>query len=260
MTAFLLVSILGCGLTSPADPVGDPADAAADPAGDDGAEGAEGEDAALTVEPALIRWNTETRTLGVQAQLAGPGVSTREEPVYVGVTVITTSGKVVDLLVHTLFPGALSEDLWFTVELSEDPEQVLIGAWSEKIEPCDVDRPGCKEFGFVLDGSLAAFPPGLYDEGMRQRMLPARFAIGMQGSAEPLVKAATAYAEVVGRGIDVGPVPEGASQEPGVWVARPDDLGFAHAVATSVGPALDYGVVEGLPMPMVVVLPASVAQ
>lgn len=95
----------------------------------------------------------------------------RTSPIYVGVTAVTTEGQEVDLLVQELVPGTAQGSVVFTAELDETVAHVLVGLWDTKIAPCDVDRSGCKEFGFVLDGSLATYPPGVYETGHRQRLL-----------------------------------------------------------------------------------------
>ncbi|MFT6142728.1 MAG: hypothetical protein ACJAZO_003092 [Myxococcota bacterium] len=95
----------------------------------------------------------------------------RTAPIYVGVTAVTPSGTEIDLLVQEMIPGGEIGSVVFTAELDDLVDHVLIGLWDEKIAPCDVDRGGCKEFGFVLDGSLATYPPNVYETGHRQRLL-----------------------------------------------------------------------------------------
>ena len=63
----------------------------------------------IQVEPMSIRWDGESKALSVEAHLVGKGVAERKDPVHIGVTVITESDREVDLLVHTLFPAAMSE-------------------------------------------------------------------------------------------------------------------------------------------------------
>ena len=200
-----------------------------------------------------IRWNAVQRNLSVEAHLTGP-MAERTEPVHVGVTAITASGQEVDLLVQTLFQGSFEQSVLFSVELDEEPVQVLIGAWSEKIEPCSVERPGCEEFGFVLDKSLASFPAGLYTAGERQRLLPASYAVQFVGTSEAHREAVLKFAGVYGASVQLTPA-ESSSLSPGVWVGQADDLGFARAVAHTSAPPLAFGVREGLNEPMVVVLP-----
>jgi hypothetical protein len=210
----------------------------------------------LAVEPVSITWDAARSSIAVEAKLVGAALATRAEPIYVGVTVVTTEGKEVDLLVSTLFPGSLEQPLLFSTELPNTPRHVLIGAWNTKVEPCAVDRPGCKEFGFVLDDSLASFPARLYTEGMRQRFLPSTYAIGVVGDVSAVRQAAGRFASVFGASVELSPATSDRST--GVWVAEADDLGFAYAVAEALGGAgapIPYGRVEGQSPPMVVVLP-----
>lgn len=206
----------------------------------------------LHVRPDAIRWDEAAQTLVVEAHLVGRGVATRKEPVHVGVTVVTESGQEHDLLVHTLFPDTMGQSLLFSTELHEAPKHVLIGAWGQRVEPCDSDRPGCKAFGFVLDHSLASFPSRLYSEGMRQRFLPADLVISTAGQAETVAEVARTYAAPFGVTPTTVPLQvEGLA--PGVWTRREDDLGLAAAIAEVWD--LPYGQREDLEVPVAVVLP-----
>lgn len=196
----------------------------------------------ITVEPLGIRWNASKKTIQIEARLGGSGLAQREEVVHVGVTVITESDAEIDLLVHSLFPAALQESLLFSTELPEAPKHVLIGAWDEKIEPCEVDRPGCKAFGFVLDHSLGSFPRGLYTKGARQRLLPPTVEIATTQADPPHAERAQDYAAVFGTKVSTKVV--ATEREKGVWVQRADDLPWAEAVAagqpTHVDPGLEH--------------------
>jgi hypothetical protein len=130
-----------------------------------------------TVDAGLRRIRFDEGTLFVElspdfeeARVGGEPVP-RAEPVYVGVTAVTPDGAEIDLIVQTLFPGALEQPVVFTAELDREVDHVLVGLWDQKIEPCEVDRYGCQAFGFVLDGNLATWPPRVYDTGQRQRLL-----------------------------------------------------------------------------------------
>lgn len=204
---------------------------------------------AITIEPLGIRWNAERQTVQIEAKLAGPGLEQRTEVVHVGVTVVTEGDVEIDLLVHSLFPAALDESLLFSTSLPEPPKHVLIGAWSQKIEPCAVDRPGCREFGFVLDGSLGSFPKGLYTEGRRQRLLPADLTVATTRESAEHLERARAYASVFGSQVDSAVVE--TSRAPGVWVQRADDLPWAEAVA----PGIETHVDPQIEHPMLLVLP-----
>ena len=74
-------------------------------------------------------------------------------------TVIRETGEEVDLAVSTLFPEGLDVPITISADVGPRVQDIVIGAWSTKIEPCHVDRSGCRDFGFVLDDSLATWPP-----------------------------------------------------------------------------------------------------
>jgi hypothetical protein len=206
----------------------------------------------MHVQPLSIGWDDESSTLSVEASLVGIGVSERKEPVHVGVTAVTEAGDEVDLLVHTLFPAAMGESVLFTTSLDSPPKHVLVGAWNERVEPCDSERPGCKEFGFVLDGSIASFPAKLYTEGMRQRMIPDGLAIHVKGADPSAIETlANRYAKPFGATVTTEAYT--GDEKPGVWTQRSDDLGLAHHLADAYG--LEYGMVKGLDVPVAVVLP-----
>lgn len=206
---------------------------------------------AVSVQPVSIRFDAETKSIAIEARLLGKALATRKDPVFVGVTVITDDDQEVDLLVHTLFPGNLEESLLFSTEVAHTPKHVLIGAWNTKVEPCKVDRPGCKEFGFVLDNSLASFPMGLYTEGMRQRFVPDGIEIAVQGDTDGVVKAAGDFAAVFGAKVKVTKAE--LPQPKGVYARQKDDLGMAASIAKELG-GLHYGVVSDLKTPLAVVL------
>ncbi|MEO0601316.1 MAG: hypothetical protein AAF211_07760 [Myxococcota bacterium] len=205
-----------------------------------------------TVEPTNIRWSDDGGALSVEVALSGEARATRTEPAWVGVTVVTEAGTEHDLVVHTVFPtdDPEPETMLFSAELAETPKYVLIGAWGQKIEPCDVDRPGCRAFGFVLDESLASFPSRLYTEGTRQRLLPTSYRIGVRGDRDAVERAAAPFADIFGSTVEVKRA-RGSRPGVGVWVRSSDDLGFAHDVADALG--LTAGHDPGLRDPMVVV-------
>lgn len=191
---------------------------------------------AIHVEPVSIQFDAASKRLAVEAHLTGAGVAMREAPVHVGVTVVTESGTEVDLIVHTLFPGAMEESVLFSTALDETPQQVLIGAWNDRIEPCQSERPGCKEFGFVLDASIASFPAGLYTDGVRQRLIPEDFSITVYGDAGDIASTAQQYAKPFGAEpkvsvVTLGPDAADVIHPRGVSVRRADDRGIARAIA-----------------------------
>ncbi len=123
------------------------------------------------VQPTRIHHDTTEHLLTVAATIShtpaswGPVVGKRDREAYVGVTAFTTEGEALDLSIQTLFPGAFDADLIFSAPMEDDVtiERFIIGVWDEKITPCDDERPGCKEFGLVLDKPLASWPPRYYE-------------------------------------------------------------------------------------------------
>jgi hypothetical protein len=107
----------------------------------------------------------------------------RATPIYVGVTAISESGEELDLAVQTLFPDGLDEPVLMASEVGPGVKWLVVGAWNTKIEPCSVDRAGCRNYGFVLDGSLAVWPPGFYDGAGRQRVLAGNLEVARSGDA-----------------------------------------------------------------------------
>ena len=125
------------------------------------------------VVPVAIRYDEETQTVFVQAQVKYEGAPVgHSREAYMGVTLGAADGEEFDLAVQTVFSENLDQPLLFSAGVEKPIEDVLIGLWDRKIEPCDSDRPGCKEYGFLLDGSLATWPPELYTNFERQRILP----------------------------------------------------------------------------------------
>jgi hypothetical protein len=98
----------------------------------------------------------------------------REGDTWLGATVLTDKGEEIDLAVQTVFTDRLGQPFTFSSQVGPGVDVVIIGLWGKKIEPCDSSRSGCQMFGFVLDQSLAAWPPDTYVETppRRQRFLP----------------------------------------------------------------------------------------
>lgn len=147
-----------------------------------------------SIVPTGMAYDRSTGTLRVQAQTRyEPGATDGEQLVrareaWVGVTAITTAGEEIDLAVQTLFPGRFSEELLFLAEVGPDVQDVVFGVWNRKVEPCDVARSGCRNFGFVLDGSLATWPLKLYADGRRQRILPPRVQLQPRYGGGPVAE------------------------------------------------------------------------
>lgn len=158
------------------------------------------EPAVWRVVPDAVRLGTDPDTVSIQAHLdytparRGPVERQRQRPVFVGVTVITATGREVDLTVSTLFPGAFDTPILLSAEVdADDVQDVIIGAWGQKVQPCDSERSGCQEYGFLLDHSMAAWPPGTYVDGRRQRIVPESVTLQLQsaGAASLAVDEAT---------------------------------------------------------------------
>ncbi len=195
---------------------------------------------APSVDIHALRYDPEGGTLYIEAALVPGSLQGRDKPVYLGVTAVTPEGVEIDLMVNELFPRSLGEPVVFYAELDAPVRDVLIGAWDQKIEPCDVDRSGCKQFGFVLDGALASWPPGLYDQGVRQRIPPASYRVRIEGDgAKSAGKAAEkAITSVLAPfGSTVAIVPGAIEPNPGAVQVRygdDHDIMLARLVADAV--------------------------
>lgn len=121
--------------------------------------------------------------------------SPRTAPVYVGVTAVTKNAQEIDLAVQTRFEDDLEAPFFLTAEVGPDVEYVIMGLWDHKIEPCDSDRMGCKEFGFLLDGSLATWPPKVYVDGRKQRIPTESFIFRVNASESDFAKVEAAIKE-----------------------------------------------------------------
>lgn len=130
-----------------------------------------------TLEPTAIRHAGETvfvqASLRFQPMRYGFVIAERPREAYVGVTVVTSTGEEIDLAVTTIFAEQHDETFTLSTDVGPDVRDVIFGVWDRKIAPCDSERSGCKEFGFLLDGSLATWPPTVYLDGTRQRIPPA---------------------------------------------------------------------------------------
>lgn len=138
-------------------------------------------DDAWTLVPATIRH--EGNTAFVQARLGytaggyGPVDAPRQDEAFVGCTLVTSTGEEIDLAVTTVFPTDLERPFTLSSEVGPDVRDVIFGVWDRKVEPCDSERMGCKVYGFLLDGSLATWPPTVYEDGTRQRIPPAEVSL-----------------------------------------------------------------------------------
>lgn len=199
----------------------------------------------VAVEPRSIRYDAVEKMVFIEAQLTGEGLATRKTPIYVGVTVVIPEGREIDLMVQTLFPGSFDAPVLFTAGVTEVVQDVLIGAWSQRVEPCQVDRYGCREFGFVLDGSLGSWPEGLYSGAPRVRVLPPTYKVDVVGPAAEAAKTAMEAAiapslKLFGSTLQVEVnADDGATaREVVVRYAHPHDETLAKRIAAAVGQAV----------------------
>ena len=115
----------------------------------------------------------------------GPLSVTRDEPVFVGVTLRTRQGEEIDLAIQTRFPGNLEEPFFISADVGQDAQDFILGLWDRKVEPCDSSRLGCQLFGFLLDGPLASWPPDFYEHLQWQRIPPSEMALRPVNGGRP---------------------------------------------------------------------------
>ncbi len=141
------------------------------------------------VNPSLLRYDEGVVTMSVQVEHTPGGHGKIDTPrvgdTWLGATVLTSKGEEIDMAVQTVFPDRLDEAFTFSAEVGPDVADVIVGLWGKKIEPCDSTRSGCRIFGFVLDDSLAAWPPATYVEAppRRQRFLPGAMTVQLSAAA-----------------------------------------------------------------------------
>ena len=177
-----------------------------------------------TIQPSLIRYDSENMSIFVQVDLAVDNKTkpARDKPAFIGVTLGAADGEEFDLAIQTVFPSQVDQSIMFSAGVEKPIENVLIGLWDHKIEPCDSDRPGCKTYGFLLDGSLASWPPNLYVDFKRQRIVPGDIQFQWIGPerdglltkkafTEALTKQASMFGVAV-RAVDDGASTDGASE------------------------------------------------
>lgn len=133
------------------------------------------------LKPTAIRHEGETffveASLAYSAGKYGSIPAPRPREAYVGVTVVPSQGDEIDLAVTTVFADKLDEPFTLSTDIVSDVRDVIFGVWDRKIEPCESERSGCREFGFLLDGPLATWPPTIYVDGTRQRLPPSELSV-----------------------------------------------------------------------------------
>lgn len=151
--------------------------------------------ATWSLSPGPVRYSDGILYVEVAVEHAaagnGPIEVAHEDEIWLGVTVLTDDGKDIDLAVQTVFPDRLDEPFVFSSEVGEGVRDIIFGLWGERIEPCDVARSGCQMFGFILDQSLAAWPPLTYVESppRRQRILSQPLTVQVINAGAPLAQA-----------------------------------------------------------------------
>ncbi len=157
----------------------------------------------IALTPQKVRWDQEQGLFFLEAHVeytpAGWGSvdMPREEPLFVGVTLITPEGEELDLAIATRFPGAFDEPFFISSEVDKPVQDLIVGVWDRKIEPCESERPGCKEFGFLLDGPIASWPPEFYGRFEAQRLPPAQLTVAALGAGATHAELTQATAAVV---------------------------------------------------------------
>ena len=107
---------------------------------------------------------------------------------------------------------------------------------------CRVDRSGCRDFGFVLDDSLATWPPHFYRDWLRQRIPTGALTLSVTGPADRATAAEQAMADYLRVfGSEVKRVDEAPSAAEGAVVRHrhPSDALMARAVAAALGEAVE---------------------
>lgn len=226
-----------------------------------------------TVVPTRIRYDGEMAfvqaRLSYQAGGYGGVDVPRSSEAYVGCTLITTDGREIDLAVTTLFPGDLERPFTLNTEVGADVRDIIFGVWDRKVEPCDSDRMGCQQYGFLLDGNLATWPPNVYSEGVRQRIPPtsvsAQFVDAGLGSAFPAARdkalaTLRAELEVFGASLEsVESSPAGSFQASTVLIRDDHDVLIGRRVAATLSADAAVQPDPGLPADLVVVLSGDAA-
>jgi len=162
-----------------------------------------GREVAWALSPGTVRYSEGILSVDVSVAHTpaghGPVDVAHEGDLWMGVTVLTEDGADIDLAVQTVFSERLDEPFVFSSEVGEGVRDIIFGLWGERIEPCDVARSGCQMFGFVLDNSLAAWPPLTYteDPARRQRILSEPLTLQVINAGAPMSDAHQAAADAI---------------------------------------------------------------
>jgi hypothetical protein len=208
----VLLGLVACG--SPQTETSSPAAATAKPSPE--------AKASWSVVPKTIRYDEDSKTVFVQVGVTvdNQGLPPREKEAFIGVTLAAVDGEEFDLAIQTVFPDQMDQPLLFSAGVEKPIEEVLVGLWDHKVQPCDSERPGCKTYGFLLDGSLASWPPNLYVDHKRQRILPHQVSFQWVGPEDVRLASQLevgsfmrTYLEVFGSTLVVEPSKSGAPPE-----------------------------------------------
>ncbi len=218
---------------------------------------------AIALVPEKVRWDPDEGLFFLEAHVDytapafGEIEAKREDPLFIGVTLITPQGEELDLAIATRFPGAFDEPFFITSEVDKEVQDVIVGVWDRKIEPCESERPGCKEFGFLLDGPLASWPPEFYGRFEAQRLPPAVLTIrGVAAGArvEDVAKASAVAAQTLtevlkpfGTTVEAAPpiLADSAATDTQIRCQHTHDKAIARIAAGALGDG--WGCCEHLP-------------
>ncbi len=212
--------------------------------------------------PEKVQWDDEEQIFFLEAHVehtpAGWGNVDvlRDEPVFVGVTLITPDNEEIDLAIATRFPGAFEEPFFISSEVGKPVLDLIVGVWARKIEPCDNERLGCQLFGFLLDGPMASWPPGFYDTMERQRLPPQDITLLARSGGARAAQIDAAVVQAVrgleallapfGTTVTVGApaVADAAVEQSTLRYSAPHDIALARMVVEHLG-GKDAGWVRG---------------
>jgi len=82
--------------------------------------------------------------------------SSSAETVYVGMTARKADGAEYDFPAQDVRPSVDGTQVNFSAIIGLGYSEYVISVWSRKVAPCNSSRPGCKKYGYLLDGQLAS--------------------------------------------------------------------------------------------------------
>lgn len=129
----------------------------------------------------------------------------KDAPVFVGLTLFKADGTAIDLPARKLTGKARRGPVRIQAKIGRGIVGYIATAWWKQVKPCKVDRPGCKQHGYVLDDPIMAHPWNAYD-GWADEVIFERFPGGTgkvvvrvldAGAKQIVLDAAAAAAEQV---------------------------------------------------------------